>query len=118
MTADQLTQLLNDLQDRLNGPAKYIFDLTMRQVVIEAIATLIGVILITLVVGIGWRIGLRAIRKEDTDDLDFLLMFGGIFTGIAAIVAGVLTFQAVTVLLNPEYAALARIINLVIPGSN
>lgn len=127
MTADQIIELLDALKERLDGPGRYIFDLAVRQVIIEAfiawlLVAVLGVGLAILIITA--RKALRAERSDDyrsrseSDRIFFVGRFtllGLVFTGLAFFVCLVYAVSALPNLLNPEWAALARIINAIKP---
>jgi hypothetical protein len=125
MTAEELARLLDELAGRLEGPARYLFDLTVRQVVIEAVTGLItaAVLLVTAtIVGvITRRTWVHKVQKWEADDysrrpdiVDHLFM-PVVGIGVALFVAWLFAMSAVTSLLNPEFAALSRLLSVLKP---
>jgi hypothetical protein len=126
MTADQIIQLLDQLQERLNGPARYVFDLAVRQVIIEGIVPwlmLVPVLIGFAVMVITARKALRAEKEtgsfsSDSDRIFFISMgtiVGLVFTGGGTFLTLIFAIASLPNLLNPEWAALARIINTIKP---
>ena len=114
MDASDLARILDELQSRLSGPAKYAFDLVVRQVVIEGAASLLfGVGAIT-VAAIGMLLFVRN-RWGDEFDRFMALVIGGLFAGIGSLAGLALIYNGLLFFLNPEYAALQRLLSLVVP---
>jgi ElaB/YqjD/DUF883 family membrane-anchored ribosome-binding protein len=151
MTADDLARLLDELQRRLDGPARYAFDLVVRQVVIESVVALATCLLVlslcASVAYVTYRIlktnhsfsvlryqtALKAHEDKeaagegysaywkfdyvDPPDPFSALAIGGalaIILGLIALFAVGFGATAVIHLLNPEYAALERVIQLIV----
>jgi hypothetical protein len=121
MTADELIRLLDELATRLEGPAKYTFDLAARQVVIEALLPW-GVLSVALVVGViaGAIAGVSAYKYPDAYEgpavwiraSGVIVVIGAASVGVCALLFGLLRLPN---LLNPEWAALQRIITTLKP---
>jgi len=129
MNADELTRLLDDLTSRLEGPARYAFDLLVRQMAIEGVGfAVIGVALLVIgaVVwrrGSGWSAEIwrdeRAKYEKSSgygypDRFESVLvrLGSGALSGFLWLVAMLFGWAALTRLLNPEYAALERLLTL------
>ena len=115
MNADEVVRLLDQLAVRLEGPARYAFELVTRQVFTEAIVWSItgtaGVVVAIL--GIPWFFRWYKAGGEGYSNMrDIPATFGVI--GLAFVGAAGALFMAANaiVLLNPEYAALERIAGL------
>ncbi len=116
MTADEFTKLLDELQQRLQGPSAHVFELAVRQVVIQSVVVLVLFAAVTVAVAvIGPRVYRWAQEGDSYSDRGLIVVLGG--TG-AAFVWGVLGYLAVVgliALLNPEYAALRDILGSLKP---
>ncbi len=108
MNADDIARILDELQQRLDGPARYLFDITIRQVLIEALIPWVCLVPALIIFVLTYR------RVHDWDDPTTAGVFAlilGIAVGLS-LVTGVSTLPH---LLNPEYAALERLLSLVVP---
>lgn len=121
MDAGELTRILDELQGRLDGPAKYVFELTVRQVVIEAWVPLVVLVVALVTFGLStltlWMHERRCPSKT-CEHFMWLCAFG---TAAGSLLvaggAGVLfVIDGLPRLLNPEYAALERLLSLVVPA--
>lgn len=117
MDAAEITRLLDELGGRLEGPARYVFDLTVRQVVLEgfvAVTVLIVGLVLVSVAGVTARNGpvedatgdltLRGLIAVVLGLISIFFLFGGAITTLDG---GLLKIA------NPEYAALERLIDLI-----
>lgn len=109
MNADEVTRLLDELATRLEGPARYAFDLAVRQVFIEGVA---WVIVGSIIAAVGLVAIAAALRSESDDDGPFmaLILGGAAFIGglLATVFAGLVDRA-----LNPEWAALMRLVDTI-----
>ena len=126
MTPEQIIQLLDELQRRLDGPGRYVFELAIRQVVIESVVSwLVVAALGGLTVFCAWHLR-RASKLEDekgtySSDGDKIFMYG-LIGALSAMISGLIFFIALIFaigsaanLLNPEWAALTKILNSIRP---
>jgi uncharacterized integral membrane protein len=123
MNADQIAEVLDELQARLSGPAAYAFGLVVRQVAIEGAINIafavVGLVVTLLIFRFSGRC-LKAVRTEHDKypmgSEEFPLLA---FLGAAALGGLVLLMtlgcgaNAAKFLLNPEYAALERLLSLI-----
>lgn len=131
MNPDDLARILDELGKRLGPAGEHVFELAIRQVVIDAVITLawavpllIATAITTYLVG-RWTIG--AYRKEKAEEdprayhsvdvfpyaLSWLL--AGLIIVCIVIVAGTALVYNLSRILNPEYAAIRDILNAVHP---
>lgn len=120
MDAADLTRLLDELQARLDGPARYVFELTIRQVIIEAwvplALTLLSLVVFALAAGLLVVHTARCPGKECRhDSATCLFVLAGFAVLVAPATGAWFAIAGLPKLLNPEYAALERILRLVVP---
>lgn len=109
MNAEQLIQLLDELMRRLDGPAKYVFELSVRQVVVGGILDIgLAIALAIAIPTVGRRI-MRAERKYEGGSP----IFSVVVIGIACVLVVLLTIDGVSHLLNPEWYAIKDILGLI-----
>lgn len=121
MTADELGKILDELGQRLGPTGQHVFQLAVRQIIIEGIIGLIaGVVLVVLSVEL-WRKGKTWILSRETnsysdDALDKGMPIGFMSLGLAFPFGfGLfLVYGALTTLTNPEYAALRDILSRIV----
>lgn len=114
MTPDDFISFLDAIGERLTGPSAHVWELVVRQVVaeslikgaIELIVLIIGIVIVTIIS--------RAILRSTHDGEDKAFAFG--LVGISVTFAGGLIVTDLSSnlihLLNPEYAAIERIVNV------
>lgn len=116
MTTDQILELLDALQQRLDGPGKYIFDLAVRQVVTGAVLGLVIGVALLVGCGVAAIVGRRLYlaKKDDSySDPLFGLALAAIAWCFIVLGAVVVTGLSLLSLLNPEYSALAGLLRTV-----
>lgn len=127
MTPEQIIQLLDQLGAKLEGPAKYVFELAVRQVVIDGVYSLL--VVLTAIAGVVVLVKLfqkikRATfnnvrTRSDEIDAQMVVFFAGMGTLGASLLALMFAVthahNALNYLLNPEYWTLVRLANLVVP---
>jgi heme/copper-type cytochrome/quinol oxidase subunit 2 len=123
MTADEILRLLDELGARLEGPGRYVFDLTVRQVVVGGILGLVvGIALWVVVLAMVVMIIVLIRRYEETEnkksyyDSDNDGIAASLLVVLALVVAlfaTAVTFTSLMSLLNPEYTALANLVSLI-----
>jgi Ca2+/Na+ antiporter len=124
MTADEIIRLLDELQRRLDGPGRYVFDLAVRQVFLDGVLSLVVGLVLLLAAAFALRWSYRthtrdveANKERDwmhthSSESPFFVAIGGI---VAAVLCAMALRAALTNLLNPEWAALTRIIETLKP---
>ena len=120
MTADELTKLLDELQQRLQGPAKYVFDLAVKQAIINGAlpfvfaAVMLVVFVVTVLLGLLVARGIPEGQFEEGDDPRVWIVMGFWSASVIATILGVVALAVglagLSNLLNPEWAALQTII--------
>lgn len=118
MDAEELSRLLDELGRRIGPTGEYVWQLAIRQVVIDSIAGMIfGTIL--LAVSAVTVVMTRRYVVKHADDHYFDAMFAWFFSGILWVSAGgfglMLVGINITRLLNPEYSALRDLLERIIP---
>jgi hypothetical protein len=116
--ADEILTLLDELQRRMDGPARYVFELSVRHVwtsalmgvVFGAICIIVGLFVIRLV----WR--RYSSWKPDanlysSNDRDIPTVMLSALIALGAYIAATDLIR----LLNPEYTALVELIEKVVP---
>jgi len=117
VSADDIIRLLESLAERLTPPARHVWDLALRQMIIEGVlsAILAGIGLIgagvALVVVLRTFAGSR--RHEDYCDHDVLYVLGSIAGAIGGTFGLIFGSAAIAKLLNPEWAVLRMLAGLV-----
>lgn len=117
MNADELARILDELGERLGPTGQYLMDLTVRQIVAEAMAWIIGGAVVVLIL---WAITVIAFRVADLDDpaddlVAWAFLSGLVSLFVSAVFVPVLALNIIR-LGNPEYAAIERIIGMVVPS--
>lgn len=117
MTADQLAQLLDELGKRLGPAGEHVYQLTVRQVVIESLLWgCLGLFLVALSVPalIAMRRSDRKAIAEGRPESDLFGWWGTTWLTGMSLVPGlaILVFVS-TQLLNPEFHAIMRLIGAV-----
>lgn len=120
MNSDEIIRILDELQTRLDGPARYIFELTVKQVIIEAWVPLaVGVVAAFSLIGSAFVAILHdrhcTVKQCEHWPIYFGLLGGGLSVIAAAVSLGWFVITGIPKMMNPEYAALERILQLVIP---
>ena len=118
MNADSIIKVLDDLTQRLSGPAAEAWGVLMRQVQIEGIVALLAV-----VAGVAWliyavRVLPGLVRKTFAYGPDDSVSAAGSFVIVIASVVVILSItngfgDAVGKVLNPAYYALMKISELI-----
>ena len=130
MNAEELTTLLDEMASWLEGPALYAYELVVRQLFLEGVLWFTGGAVVMVGVGVtiyvaarfSWRRWNKAFAdagdyQGKPDPFDYFLSWGLFLLAAAVIVIGV-GAESITKLLwllNPEYAALERLISVVTP---
>ena len=110
MSETEILSLLDGLATRLEGPARYAFDLAVRFQIVNAVIGLVFGILLLVLPPAATILGRRRMRG---DAREFATMVGGLLSGLAVLIG--LAFVGVNIvsLLNPEYRALMGLIGTV-----
>lgn len=132
MNTDQIIQVLNDLANKLTPPAQHVWDLAMRQmIIINGISAVISIVAVVIVFVVDAKLlGIARKNLQEAKEQDKVASFwdtkdstasnmvmasvaaiGGV-TFVGGIVASGL-ISAIPVLLNPEWAVLMQIKDLV-----
>lgn len=123
MTPEELGRLLDELGQRIGPAGEHVFQLAVRQAVIDGV---IGIIFgLTLVIGTG-VIFVKAVKwilsRESTSSYNDDALDKGFPIGIMSLPAGLLIAtgfvslsSGISSLLNPEYAAIRDILSRIIP---
>ena len=120
MNPDDLARFLDELGERLGPTGEYVFALTVRQVFAEAIFGLVMLLLFgilgVLVMRWAWPgDGKWFDRDGDPTKATLVVFAGGCLVFIALMLFVLVGKTIFTTLINPEYAALERLIALVNP---
>jgi len=120
VSGDELIRVLDELQRRLDGPARQAFDLTVGRIVLEGLLGLIVGLLVAAVACamfvVSRRLYLAYLADRDhlsSKDLgSFVAAIGGMLVGL---VAAFFVHSALLKLLSPGYAAMERLLVLLVP---
>jgi hypothetical protein len=133
LSPEQVIQLLEALATKLTPPAQYVFGLAVRQVVIDGVfAGLEALFALTLVAAF-WTVWVRKVLPLIKAEREFgktkqysydrpdtwqaagftAAAVGGMFTFFVGLVASESLHTALNYLLNPEYATLMRLADLI-----
>jgi tellurite resistance protein TehA-like permease len=117
MDADELALILDELESRVEGPGKYLFDLAVREVLLTSILYLIlFAVVATSLLYILYRIyRWSRVPHERYEDREFPLVFGGLFILTVVIFGSWIAVSSIVRLLNPEYAAISDILEKLVP---
>lgn len=118
MNSEDIIRLLDEIGTRLTDPGTHVYELVVRQVVAEAVASLITFVIFAIAGLIVLRWGIRSHVRESEEptynpknDLTYGQLGGG--AGVCTIFFAWLATNPtadIVRLLNPEYAALERIV--------
>ena len=123
MNIEEVVKTLEELANKITPAAQHVFDLALRQIIIENIIAAIASALV-LIGGTILLVRIYNKSKKGSDDhqwgslapLDdpvFLLMFGVTPTVTAMLLAFFFIIGAIPVILNPEWAVLIKLSTLV-----
>lgn len=106
MTPEEIARILDELGQRLGPAGQRVFELAVRQQLINGILTeIFGVVLLSVAVVI--LIIIRRLWDSiDSYDRDFVGVFGGLAIILLSLAGLLVLFMGASPLLNPEYAAL------------
>lgn len=109
MDTDEILKILDELGQRLTPAGKYVFELAIRQQVIDGVYSLV-VGITFIVIGLAlYRWGSRNNKDwEIPSPANLSMIAGPVILGIAVIF--LLTSEFATKIFNPEYAALRDLI--------
>ena len=128
MNADDVTKILNQLAEKLTPPAQHVWDLAMRQMIVtKGLAAIVGTLLLIIATIMAFKVyhwaqktDIKNKEKEydgyhsyDQFDVWFpasLILIGCTLPLILGIMA---IYSALPTLLNPEWAVLMQIKDLV-----
>lgn len=114
MTPDQITQLLDQLGQRLGPTGQHAFELAVRYTITNAAIGFLFGLLLLVATAIFWIV-VRRNRERLHDGYDFEpVTFVGAIGSIFTILFGVwFTFANLVDLLNPEYTAIRNLLESV-----
>lgn len=115
MTREEIVLLLDELGERLDGPARYAFDLALRQVYVQAVMWVVVLAVIAVFAAVFlWWIYRKAQRDDDPySEWIIPLVMGSVLAVVILPVAAVYALSKVAqALLNPEWAALQSLLDL------
>ena len=104
MNPDDLARILDELGRRLGPAGEHVFALAVRQQIINGVFGVIAA-LILMIVGVVFVVVGR--RQIDSDGFEW---FAG---GVAWIIAAIALIGGLSLLLNPEYAAIRELLSAV-----
>lgn len=113
MTAAEMTAFLEDLATRLEGPARALFDIAMRNVMAAVITWIAGSLFFLAIAVIAFLICLRKVRDFGSEapwDLAVVVTGGAMILAILVCFAAFIT--GVPRLLTPEWYALRDLAGL------
>lgn len=133
MTVEDIIRLLEELAAKLTPPAEYVFQLAVRQVIIDGVFAVVlaigGLILMAISLDVWRRLLLRRSlellernrnkdwREKESDDIVFVTGMTAIIGGMGMIFVGGSVVKnieiAVNYLLNPEYWTLIKLAELI-----
>lgn len=112
MSPDDLSKILDELGQRLGPAGGHVFELAVRQAIIDGVMSLVGGVVYLAAFLVGVVLAVRITRRPASSDRDdfvtremapvLFLLVGG----IGALVAAVCALGGLSTLLNPEYAAI------------
>lgn len=109
MSKEEILELLDELTNRLEGPAAHVFELAVRNTLTGAILGLVASVLFLIGGGLLVRLALRKIHDSDVYD-EPGWVFLATFAGIGLFVASVFVFITTHTLLNVEFQALRSLV--------
>jgi hypothetical protein len=129
MNPEDVGRILDEIGERIGPAGSHVFELAIRQAIIDGSASLVaGVILIVVAVWAFRRARTAIYRKPEpdpnrgtyyssTDKMDEYFPMGGVAaaTGIVFILGIWTVYDGVTSLLNPEYAAIRDLLSRLVP---
>jgi hypothetical protein len=110
---DDIAKILDDLGQRLGPTGERVFALAVRQVTVEAVVWLALCVAIPVLLWIVTAVSVRWLSARDPSDADAALGMLGLFAVIATIGGVLLGAHYLIVLLNPEYAALEKLLGAI-----
>ena len=105
-------EIVDELARRLEGPAKHVFELAVRQVYVELflyLALLVGFLVVVIPLA-----KYAKSKSFDTLDMNFAAVMALSFGAIAVVPAFVFAVLAVAAALNPEWRAIEMIATAVL----
>lgn len=113
MDSSDFIEIIDEIGKRLEGPARHVYELAIRQVYVDLFLTL------TLFIGLSVVVVLltRNLRKHDWDaiDMSFPALMTLVFTAPALLVTFVFLVLSIAAALNPEWAAIKMIARSIVP---
>ena len=111
MTAEQLSKILDELGQRLGPAGEHVFQLAVRQSWINGLLFVIGGVLLILtsvaVFSLAWRWTRETYEKEIARGVF------GFFCLVGSGAGAVMVMTSLSILLNPEYAAIRDLLSAV-----
>jgi zinc transporter ZupT len=119
VTADELARILDDLGERLGPTGERVFELTIRYVITDAIVGLVFGVVILTTLFLLWRWGIHRVAALSDNDREFATVMGGVIGGGISLLVGAYALYLIGTnavrLLNPEFAALQKLVEAVKP---
>lgn len=115
MNPEDVGKILDEIGERIGPAGEFAWQLTVRQVVIEGwVFGIVGVVALFVVVGSIYGM-LRNLGDESSVDREFVAFFCSVGLGIFGLVALIMVIASVPKLLNPEYHAMVRLLERIVP---
>ena len=117
MDADEIGRILDEIGERMGPAGEYVWVLAVRQSYIGGVTGILTGLLLTAICGAGLLWAVHLIRKPKSSYTEegfagtFLLI--GSFLGVAA--GWFIAVSGVHSLLNPEYQAMVRLLDRLVP---
>lgn len=112
MSKEEILELLDELTDRLEGPAVHVFELAVRHQMTGAILSILGSLVLIVGGALVLRFcvrkseGVKKVNKYGGDGWDML----GVLSGVGALSGLINLFFAVHWLINVEFNALRSLV--------
>jgi hypothetical protein len=114
--SEDVIEIIDELGRRIEGPAKHVFELAIRQVYVEAVSALLFWLVLSVLMAAAARYYFRLYKRgDDVIDGPMLVFMGTIFGGVAWLVSTVFVLATVPALLNPEWRAIEMIAGSLLP---
>ena len=115
MTAEEISQILDELGERLGPAGSRLFELAIRQVYIDGFLSLA----LTLATIAAWVIALPKVYRWAMDevgeygmnDRGFVAVIGGFLAFVVTVGVAAMALSSIPAMLNPEYAAIRKLLS-------